>query len=221
MTAVGSPVVSRQRQARRETYGLLAELLSFPTPGLAEALAAGTVSASVEGLARSLPYRLLPPAGLAAALQPSELEPEYIRLFDLPGGGSPCPLYTGVYSPARRDAMEELLRFYRFFGLTMAQRGHDLPDAVPTVIEFQQFLVLREEAAGSSESRKAQRDILRRHLLPWASATHQRLPKRDPGPWYEAIVAFAAHFFAADLAYLDRLVARESAAQPVDHPVRV
>ena len=125
------------------------------------------------------------------------LESEYIRLFDLPGGGPPCPLYTGVYAPARRDAMEEILRFYHFFGLTIADRGKDLPDAVPTVLEFMQVLALRADAGA------AQRDLLARHLVPWANTTRSRLGKRAPGPFYAGVIALAYEFIAADCADLE------------------
>ncbi len=183
---------------RAELYGLLAELLSFPTGGLAEAISAGEVAHAVHLLAPALPFELeADRPDLAAEIDGPSLESEYIRLFDLPGGGPPCPLYTGVYSPARRDAMEEILRFYRFFGLTIADRGKDLPDAVPTVLEFAQFLVLKDGAG------PAQRDVLARHLVPWVTATRSRLPKRAPGPFYAGVAALAHDFIVAECAYLE------------------
>jgi len=110
-----------------------------------------------------------------AALGPMELdardlESEYIRLFDVPDGPA-TPLYTGVYAPRRRDAMEELLRTYRHFGLTIEGSAHDLPDYVPTVLEFLQFLTFGqagESPEASAPFRAASADILERHLCPWA-----------------------------------------------------
>ena len=185
-------------QSRAEFYGLLAELLSFPTRDLAEAISAGEVAHTVHVLAPALPFAIeVNRPELAEAIDSASLESEYIRLFDLPGGGPPCPLYTGVYAPARRDAMEEILRFYRFFGLTIADRGKDLPDAVPTVLEFLEFLALKDDTFA------AQRDVLARHVVPWATTTNSRLPKRAPGPFYSGVIALAHEFLVADCANLE------------------
>ena len=194
--------------ARAHVYALLAELLSFPTPQLATTIASGEVAHTLHLLSGRLPYELpVELEGLSEAIEGPELEQEYIRLFDLPGGGPTCPLYSGVYARNRRDAMEEILRFYRFFGLTMANNGRDLPDAVPTLLEFLQFLVVREESR-PEESEAAERDVLGRHLLPWAAATAGRLPKRRPGAFYRDVVALAHGVAAAELEHLGAAAAR-------------
>lgn len=197
-------------RSRGEFYGVISELLSFPTKELGEAISHGRLTRSLRSVANSLPYEIdVASPGFSDHIDPGDLEAEYIRLFDLPGDGKPCPLYTGVYAASRRDAMEELLRFYRHFGVTLNSQEHDLPDAVPTVIEFQQYLVLREGAAGgvsAQQTRAAQVDLLVRHLRPWAVATRSRLGTRTPGRFYEAVVSLACAAFAADSAYLDTAV---------------
>jgi DMSO reductase family type II enzyme chaperone len=194
--------------ARAELYGLLAELLSFPTHDLAAAISAGEIAHLVHMLAPSLPYPIdANPEGLATDVDGQDLESEYIRLFDLPGGGPSCPLYTGVFSPSRREAMEEILRFYRFFGLTSGGDGKDLPDAVPTVLEFVQFLALRDDAAA------AQRDVLARHLVPWIAATSTRLPKRSPGPFYSGVLSLCREFLNSECAYLESQIGPAGSAQ--------
>lgn len=209
-------------RARRELYGLLAELFSFPTRELGEAISHGALAHSIHAVVRALPYELqFDRDGFEAHIDPPDLEAEYIRLFDLPGGGKTCPLYTGVYAPSRRDAMEEILRLYRHFGVTLANQGRDLPDALPTELEFVQYLVLREAAADSvsaEQARTAQLDLLQRQLRPWAEATGPRLQSRQPGPFYAAAVRFAGEAFAADAAYLAAIGAadpREAAEFPV------
>ncbi|MCZ2111600.1 MAG: molecular chaperone TorD family protein [Dehalococcoidia bacterium] len=210
-------------RARRELYGLLAELFSFPTRELGEAISHGALAHSIHAVTRALPYEVaFERDGFEVHVDPAELEAEYIRLFDLPGGGKTCPLYTGVYSPSRRDAMEEILRLYRHFGVTLANQGRDLPDALPTVLEFQQYLVLREAAADSvsaDQARAAQFDLLQRQLRPWAEATRPRLETRQPGPFYAGAVHFAGQAFAADATYLHRLAASEP-REPAEYPVR-
>lgn len=190
------------RSARGHLYALLGELFSFPTADLAAAISSGEIAHTLHVLSGSLPYAIdagLP--GLSEVVGGDEIGAEYIRLFDLPGGGPTCPLYAGVYARNRQDAMEEILRFYRFFGLTTASAGRDLPDSVPTILEFLQFLVLREESR-HEESQAAQRDVLGRHLLPWAAATVTRLPKRRPEPFYRDLVGLAHAFAGAELEYL-------------------
>ena len=183
---------SSAANAEADLYGLLSESLSFPNAELAEAVDSGRFLSTIGHLLGHLSYDAgapldgLEPPGLPAG----ELEAEYIRLFDLPDR-TPTPLYTGVYAPRRRDAMEELLRLYRHFGLTVDSDAHDLPDFVPTVLEFIRFLA-EGTALGPGETREAREramaDVLERHLCPWAEQTADRLGKRDATPFYRALV---------------------------------
>ncbi len=172
-------------------YGLLALALSFPGEDVTGACRSGSLAAAFGPF-----LGLHDPSAASAAL-----EEEYIRLFDLPTGGPTCPLYTGVYSHSRREAMEELLRFYHHAGLGPSESARDLPDAVPTVLEFLGFLSWQEAASpGTAEaSRRTAGDVLRRHLLPWLAETQSRLPKRAPGPFYAAVFAALAGHTAAEL----------------------
>ncbi|MCK9518469.1 MAG: molecular chaperone TorD family protein, partial [Dehalococcoidia bacterium] len=134
-----------------------------------------------EELARLLPSGVaVPPIPGDATLR--TLGMQYMGTFEIPAG-SACPLYTGVYARQRREAMEELLRFYRHFGLTLSEDPRDLPDSVPTVLEFLQFLAWREARAEDGDDgmalRKARRDIVQRHLGPWAKGTSERLADRQ------------------------------------------
>jgi DMSO reductase family type II enzyme chaperone len=174
-------------------YSSLAEISSFPSPQLASELACGSLQATVGDLGAALsPAVSLPLAHLPRdpAVGPKSLEAEYIRLFDLPGRPS-TPMYTGVYAARRRDAMEELLRSYRHFGLTVVGGSGELPDAVPTVLEFLAFLSQSAEAADLASRpapERAAADILERHLCPWAAETATRLSRREPLPLYRALV---------------------------------
>lgn len=187
-----------------EAFGLAAEMVSFPTEHLAKAASDGTLERLAGHLAEHLPYEMEGwPASFAGEVSFQALESEYIRLFDVPDG-RPCPLYTGVYAHRRHDAMEELLRFYRHFGLTVSPAAHDLPDSVPTVLEFLQFLCLREAQGGQDPApiRAARADIIARHLLPWAKNTVSRLGERSPHPFYAAVVGLVLSIAVAEVAYL-------------------
>lgn len=190
-------------QARSRLYGLLAELLSFPTEQLVEASREGRIEGAVAEMVARLPYRLeLAPGLTDPEMTYLDLQSEYMRLFDLPGGGPACPLYVGVFAPSRRDSMEELLRFYRHFGLTLAADSHDLPDALPTVLEFLHYLVSREAEEESGDAaaslRAAQRDVLTRHVLRWTSIATARLPERNASPFYVAVTGTLHRFCASE-----------------------
>jgi DMSO reductase family type II enzyme chaperone len=175
-------------RALADLYGLLAEVLSFPDERLATAVADGTLQQTVDHLRLHTGTEEDPGASLhIPGTTASELATEYIRLFDAPDGPR-TPLYTGVYARQRRDAMEELLRFYRYFGLTISSGEHDLPDAVPTVLEFLQFLALLNCNANGDSAASPRTDIIARHLLPWATETLRRLDARDPHPFYRAAI---------------------------------
>jgi DMSO reductase family type II enzyme chaperone len=193
-----------------DLYGLLAELLSFPGPDLARAVQSGEVRGAVEHMLGhvALDEAIAPLDALGPMdVEPQDLESEYIRLFDVPDG-PPTPLYTGVYAPRRRDAMEELLRIYRHFGLTIESSAHDLPDFVPTVLEFLRFLTFGQDSAEPGarapfESAKA--DVLERHLRPWTEQTATRLGQRSGHPFYQGIVAVVNTVALAELAALGRV----------------
>jgi DMSO reductase family type II enzyme chaperone len=198
--------------ARSELYGLFAELLSFPTEGLVASSREGRLEEAFAGIVAGLPYALdVEPAITDEALTYLDLQSEYMRLFDLPGGGPACPLYVGVFAHSRRDAMEELLRFYRYFGLTVAADSHDLPDALPTVLEFMHYLASREAHAEPGQAmesfRAAQRDILERHILRWVAMAAARLPERKAPQFYLAVVNTFHQFCAAERSLLGEAVA--------------
>ncbi len=196
-------------RARSELYGLFAELLSFPTEQLAEACNAGDVERSLTAIASVLPFTFQD--GLAGALTDPglghvDLQSEYIRLFDLPGGGPSMPLYAGVFAPSRRDSMEELLRFYRHFGLTVSTDERDLPDAIPTVLEFLHFLSFREASLAVDEDAAplhgAQADVLGRHLVRWTTEAASRIEGKDAMPFYRSVIHLLNEFCGQELQLL-------------------
>ena len=201
----------RAAQARGELWSRLADWLSFPGADFIAAFEAGDIATEarrlVDALAYPFPYPLPLDAEALATGDPAEVEVEFIRLFDVPSGGAPVSLYGGVHGGDRRQVMEELLRFYRHFGLSVANAPErDLPDAIPTVLEFLSFLCVGEAEAADSEAvetfRTAQRDILERHLTRWMPAIAGRLAKKDPMPLYRSLIDLLGHFAAAEHAAL-------------------
>jgi len=195
--------------ARAELWWVLADVLSYPTEELTRSLRSGSLSERVSAAARALPYELPVDDGLGAGDPGGAAEPgtEFLRLFEVPGpSGRPCPLRVGAQGGNRRSAMEELLRFYRHFGLTTAGSAlSDLPDAVPTVAEFLAFLATSEAGAPArnrSALRAAQRDLLHRHVVPAAAAIAEGVGRLRPSPFYRAATGLLAAYSAAEAAAL-------------------
>jgi DMSO reductase family type II enzyme chaperone len=171
----------------------------------------GRLAARIERVVAALPYRLnVGSSAMRGVSAAASLEDAFIHLFDAPAAGQACPLYAGVYAHNRRDAMEEILRFYRHFGVTSAG-SRDLPDSIPTMFEFLHLLAIAEEActtAGQREAlRMSQRDLLERHLQRWASNTRERIASRDPHPFYAAAIDLAAGAVEADTGFLVSITA--------------
>ena len=155
-------------------YGLLAELLSFPRSGLAAALRGG----EVRGDCRTHPLALLRVELSVRAQRPWADRASPTRTWS-PNTSACSTCRTGrrrrstpgVYAPRRRDAMEELLRIYRHFGLTIrrtpprSSRLRPNGAGVPAVPRTR---------AGSAE------DAGREPFLA-ATARHPRAPSRAVG----------------------------------------
>lgn len=193
--------------ARIAVYNHLVEVLVYPDEALLESVRSGRLAASITEAAASLPYPLEPgPFDAVPGDGEPALGPDYIRLFDVPANGTPCPLYGGALGGDRRATMEDLLRFYRHFGLSVVHaEDRDLPDSVPTVLEFLGYLVMREQDSPEADVdtfRRAQHDVLERHLARWAPIIAARVAKLDPPAFYAAATKLLDDFVRGEAAAL-------------------
>ncbi|MBI4171823.1 MAG: molecular chaperone TorD family protein [Actinobacteria bacterium] len=139
---------------------------------------------------------------------PAALEAAYFALFEIGGAeGGPCFLHEGEHGGGRMKVLDDTLRFYHHFGLRLSSDRHDRPDHLATEMEFMHALTFREAAAARSGAdpeplRRAQRDFLRFHLVPFSAAVAGRLARRDPS-FYRALAAAAAAFCRQDLDHLE------------------
>ncbi len=214
MTSEPAVRIDEATSARSELYGLLADALSFPERAFHVRVTAGAFRDDVEGLVEALPYSL-PAAvdfgGLAEAGEYVDFQAEYIRLFEVGAIRPPCPLYGGEWGPARKRTMEEVLRFYRFFGLKVDERARELPDHVSIELEFLQVLAFEEGMARATgvdtvPLLRAQRDFLERHPARWWRLLERKLATQQPARFYAALASLTGAFLAGDLAYVQRLL---------------
>jgi DMSO reductase family type II enzyme chaperone len=103
--------------------------------------------------------------------------------------------------------MEELIRFYNYFGLRPSPRSRDMPDHITIELEFMHFLTFREVTAlhhqqDRTSYLRAERDFLERQLCAWVPILLERMGRQQPHPFYAALAGLAEAFLAADLRYL-------------------
>jgi len=203
-----------QAAARSRLYDLLARAFVLPDPTFHQAVREGAFAAEVWDNLAALAYPFAVGAGEAILQEFAdvpghrELQSEYIRLFDVGTPRPPCPLYGGEYKKGRKGTMEELIRFYNYFGLRPSPRSRDMPDHITTELEFMHFLTFREVAAlhhqqDRSSYLRAERDFLGRHLCAWVPRLAERLRRQQPHPFYAALIRLAEAFLAADLRYVE------------------
>jgi len=196
--------------ARSRFYAHLSKALSFPTPEFHREVIDGRWLAATADLIRALPARVA--AGASGAWRGpadyDEFQSQYIRLFEVGARGSAaCPLFSGQYGRDRLHAMEELVRFYNFFGLRISQGV--MPDHVTVEMEFMHFLAFKEaearDAGGDVESyMRAERDFLQRQLANWWPLLAAAVKLQRPLPFYRSLVALTGRFFDSERTYLQR-----------------
>lgn len=210
LQAVSQPE-ARRAVARSRAYATFARLFDYPDGELFEDVRDGTLAEALRSVLAEVDPALAASGNWAALREaggePDDLAVEYTRLFDVGASGPPCPLYGGLYSGARMKTMEEAVRFYNHFGLSMAESPRELPDHITTQLEFLHFLAFREAEALEGDDdpapfQRAQRDFVSRHPGRWVPRLRERLEKNDPMPFFLELVARLEDFLAHDAGHL-------------------
>ncbi len=209
-----------QTANRSRLYHLLAQSYGFPSAVLYELIRSGEYWQTFSGLLSDLPFDLIPSNGASPSaklgridVEYEEFEASYIRLFDVGATGKPpCPLNAGEYVTASRlKVMEELIRCYEYFGLTLPERDRELPDHVTTEFEFMHYLAFKEAHAvhtnlDPAPYRRAQADFLERHPAMWLPPFRRRLSGQNALAFFDALAGVTDDFVRADLGYLKTLL---------------
>ncbi len=196
--------------ARSHLYRLLADGFVYPDRPLFEIIKAGRYRDDAAKTCLALSYDLASESdNLVASGDYVAFQAEYLRLFEVGQGIPPCPLYSGIYRGGRKTVMEELARFYNYFGLSIEKGGGELPDHLTTELEFLHFLAFKELAALQREEdpmpyRRAQADFLERHLASWLPALEARLRGLGSPPFYLALTHITRAAAQTELALLRR-----------------
>ena len=204
VTATIAPTEGIEAAARSRLYRLLANGFLYPDRSFFASLKTGGYRDEVAQACGGLDPTL---DGLVASGEYIEFQAEYLRIFEVGLGVPPCPLYSGLYRGGRKAVMEELTRFYNYFGLSVEQGAGELPDHISTELEFMHFLAFKElTAVGQQEDaapyRRAQADFLERQLVSWLPALEDRLAGLNPPPFYTALAWLASARAKADLNHL-------------------
>ncbi|MBW2272085.1 MAG: molecular chaperone TorD family protein [Deltaproteobacteria bacterium] len=205
---------AQRAAARSRAYAALAQAFEYPDAELCDASRSGELEKALRGILEAVDPGLCEDADWEALADPGEgddLAVEFTRLFDVGASGPPCPLYGGLYGGARMKNMEEAVRFYNHFGLTLSESPRELPDHVTTELEFLHFLCYREaETIESGQDpdayRRAQRDFITRHPGRWIPLLRKRLESENPMRFFLELVRRIESLLALDRAYLVGLV---------------
>ena len=195
--------------SRSQIYALLARSFRFPSEDEFSGIRDGQLASAAEQSIATLPYNGLKGGelGRGVAANYEEFQSGYIGLFEVGGDlGPPCPLYEGEYGGGRMKVMEEVLRFYHYFGVRLSEDKRDRPDHLASELEFMHLLTFKEtegllKGVDRSAYRQAERDFLRFHLSGFVSAVANNIGGRA-APFYSELAQLANTFCAKELAYL-------------------
>jgi DMSO reductase family type II enzyme chaperone len=196
--------------ARSQVYLFLGRTFAFPSQALYDDVIGGRWQEKAAGLLSQLPFAVAPFVGGPPTVPLDDFQAEYNRLFEVGTmAGPPCPLFGGLYDRDRMRVMEELIRFYNFFGLGLNQG--QLPDHITVELEFMHYLTYKEAEAGQNggdqESfQRAQRDFLDRHLGKWVPLLRQKLIECQPLPFFGGLVAWTEDFLGRERQYLKAIL---------------
>jgi DMSO reductase family type II enzyme chaperone len=193
--------------ARSRAYALFSEGLAYPDDELRESLIDGGLAQPLRECLTAISTEITNSPECWRALQEvsdtEDLAIEFTRLFDAGASGPPCPLYGGLYGGDRMAKMEEAVRFYNHFGLTLSDEQRELPDHITTELEFMHFLAYREVEAlqagvDPGSYRRAQRDFVVRNLGSWIPKLCERLEKEGGAAYFQTLLGLLAELLKAD-----------------------
>jgi DMSO reductase family type II enzyme chaperone len=195
--------------ARSGVYQTLSRLFKIPDEELWQIAVDGKWPERLREAADLLAYDFdFGVAALSSSVSAEDYQAEYIRLFEIGTGDGPlAPILGGAYGGGdRRKQMEEVARFFEYFGLKTSPDDPRPPDHLATELEFMQYLAFKEAAAASprlgGSFHRAQEDFLERQMVVWLEEFANRVEAADTLPIFVWASRVAAEFAKADLQHL-------------------
>ncbi len=189
-------------------YLAFATAFTYPDQEALQAIRAGELAGALQHLLRVVDPALVADVdwkALGNAVPDDEtLLVEFTRLFEAGANGPDCPLNGARYCGGTMEPLEELVRFYDFFGLSLDQSTQGEPDHLVTELEFLHFLTFQEAqlgAAGEDVSGllRAQHDFIARHPGAWVPALRARLVEHNAPSFFLELVRLLEHFLEFEL----------------------
>jgi DMSO reductase family type II enzyme chaperone len=109
--------------------------------------------------------------------------------------------------------LEELVRFYNYFGLSRAEEPNDLPDHLSTQLEFMHYLshceaILCRDGDDPADYQRAQRDFLIHHPGQWVLKLKNKLADNAAHDYFLELGQLLNAFLRHDMQHLIALVGR-------------
>lgn len=199
--------------ARTGVYQLLARLISVPDRTILESAQAGEWGQKLTEAGHLLAFQFdFDNAAVEPSVTPEDFQAEFLRVFEVGNGNGPAaPLYGGSYSHDRMQRLEEVVRFYEYFGLTTSAEDPRPADHLATELEFMKYLTYKEAVSSSprlqASYRRAQHDFLERQLVPWLPTLVQKTGAAGTWPYWQWVANTVGGFVAADAAHVAAVAA--------------
>ncbi len=177
-------------------YGLFGECFGYPDEELVLAVQSGDLRRTLDQQLSTLDPALTAGLDLSGLSdQAADLETlavEYTRLFDANDRGTACSLNGGLHFGSQMKVMEEAVRFYDYFELTLTEGNKELPDHLSTQLNFLHFLSYAEaDLQRSGESplayQRARRDFIARQPGRWLPSMAEKLAALNAAPFFHLL----------------------------------
>jgi len=194
--------------ARTGVYQLLARLISIPDRDIHAGAVAGTWGKELADAGHLLSFPFdFGGASVDASVSPEDFQAEFLRIFEVGQGAGPAaPIYGGLYGGDRMQRLEEVVRFYEYFGLSTSAEDPRPADHLATELEFMKYLTYKEAVSSSprlqTSYRRAQHDFLDRQLNNWTPRLAESTSAAGTWPYWQWLTSTVRDFVATDANYV-------------------
>jgi DMSO reductase family type II enzyme chaperone len=132
-----------------------------------------------------------------------QLKLDFSGLFEVGNDGPPVPVREDLQTGQRSGTREDLVRIYKFFNYSLAEKFAWAPDHLSVQLEFMHFLCFREATADSEATsyQLAQFDFSERHLVNWVPKVVAGVDRSGSESIYRRVIDTLNNFLAADFAW--------------------